>query len=599
MDDKNQKGFLETASSIGQAAYDATKTIGNVLAGNYIGAAVSVAKSPFFRRLIAFVCACILFLVVLIGSLPTMLLNALTGGEYGEYTEAQYRILNMASQINGVFMDDYNMELKELEEMGIDADDITTDEPIPPISPYKIMGYFCATLLSEDGEEVDVSIEDVVEDEETIAGGIKIGTKLLPDNVERYRDEVEAAAAKYNISGYVDVLMAMMAQESGGRGNDVMQAAGCGYVHGAVTPKSSIDGGVHYFARCLEKAKCSDPQDWGRLEVAVQSYNFGMGYTSWLSKNGYSGWTAANARAFSLYMIQKYQDDGKEINIYGDTDYIPHVFRYYHKAGGSNNPVDKIDIAHLLSMLRDYEGEYYYSERKRRGYEIFFITNDKEDFFTDVVFDLTEQQIKAARSYEAVFEQLGNFEFGSSGNILGQASNMDSLPLTDAQVTKYIAIARQTDPTISPARAQVLTVGLSIVGKVKYFWGGKYYGTGWNSEWGQLRKVTASGDHTSGTYQPLGLDCSGFVDWAYRTAGVSDILKGGGTWYQYNNTTPITKAQLQPGDLGFMLAGGRTTHVGIYVGKDSKGNLLWVHSQGGEGVVVGTCGFSHFREVVK
>ena len=176
--------------------------------------------------------------------------------------------------------------------------------------------------------------------------------------------------------------------------------------------------------------------------------------------------------------------------------------------------MDKIDIAHLLSMLRDYEGEYYYSERERRGYEIFFITNDDEDFFTEVVFDLTEQQIKAARSYEAVFEQLGNFEFGSSGNVLGQASNMNSLPLTDAQVTKYIAIARQTDPTISPARAQVLTVGLSIVGKVKYFWGGKYYGTGWNSVWGQLRKVTASGDHTSGTYQPLGLDCSGFVDWA-------------------------------------------------------------------------------------
>ena len=144
----------------------------------------------------------------------------------------------------------------------------------------------------------------------------------------------------------------------------------------------------------------------------------------------------------------------------------------------------------------------------------------------------------------------------------------------------------------------MLTVGLSLVGKVEYFWVGKYYGTGWNSEWGTLKKVTAAGDRTSGTYQPFGLDCSGFVDWAYRTAGVSDQLKAGGTWYQYNNTTPITAAQLQPGDLGFMLSGGRTTHVGIYVGKDSSGNRLWVHSQGGEGVVVGTCGFTHFREVV-
>lgn len=72
----------------------------------------------------------------------------------------------------------------------------------------------------------------------------------------------------------------MMMQESGGRGNDVMQAAGSGYVYGAVTPSSSIDGGVHYFSECLKKAGCTGTQDWSHLEVAVQSYNYGMGYAT-------------------------------------------------------------------------------------------------------------------------------------------------------------------------------------------------------------------------------------------------------------------------------------------------------------------------------
>ena len=298
-------------------------------------------------------------------------------------------------------------------------------------------------------------------------------------------------------------------------------------------------------------------------------------------------------------MVKKYQANGSNISRYGDKQYIPHVFRYYHSSGGTGSAIDKIDIVHLLSVLRDYEGEYYYHKSSGDKYEVIFVTHRDSDFFVNKVFHLTAEQKKTAKSYESIFEQLGNTDFISSDNILGSQSGLDSLPLTNAQVTKYLSIATSTDPKISPARKQVLTVGLSIVGKVGYFWGGKYNGTGWNSNWGKNTLVTASGDRTTGTYQPLGLDCSGFVDWAYRTAGVSNVLQGGGTWHQYNSTTPITAAQLRPGDLGFIVnSSGRTTHVGIYLGKDSSGRRLWVHSQGGTGVSVSTCGFSKFRRVV-
>lgn len=598
MDNQNQKGFIDTATSLGQAAYDVTKTIARAAAGDYIGAVVTAVKSPLIRKIVTTVLVIILLFIFIVGSIPTMIWSSIVGG--GEYSEVQIQILNMASQINGVFLDDYNIELKELEEMGVSEEDTTTNEPVPPISPYKIMSYFCATLLTPEGtEKDDETTEEGTEEDASsvVAGGIQIGTKPLSDSVLRYRSLVESAAAKYGVSAYVDMIMAMMMQESGGRGEDVMQAAASGYVHGAVTPESSIDGGVHYFSECLKKANCTSPKDWNRLEVAVQSYNYGMGYITWLNKNGYTGWTATNAAAFSDYMINKYHQQGNYISRYGDKQYVSHVFRYYHGSGaGSNSPVDKIDIVHLLSMLRAYEGEYYYHEADGSQYEIIFVTNKNEDFFTKTVFRLTDKQVAAAKSYEQIFEQLGNTEFGD--NILGQGSNMDSLPLTDAQVTKYLAIARQADPTLSQQRSQVLAVGLSVVGKIGYFWGGKYHGTGWNPEWGTMKKVTSPGDHTTGTYQPYGLDCSGFVDWAYRTAGVTDKLQAGGTWHQYNTTTPISASQLKPGDLGFMLSGGRTTHVGMFVGFDSSGRRLWVHCQGGTGVVVGTCSFTQFRRVV-
>lgn len=593
------RGFIDTATSIAQTTASAVKTVTNAISGNYVGAVISAAQSPFFRKLVACICAFIIFLIIVVCSLPTMLWNALMGGD-SAYTEAQLRILNMASQINAVFLDDYNIELQELKEMGVATGDITTNEPVPPISPYKIMAYYSVASLNKNNETDDSpSVDDTADTPDVITGGIRIGTSPLSDTVEAYRSTVKSAAEKYGIPQYVDILLAMMMQESGGRGNDVMQAAGSGYVYGAVTPSSSIDGGVHYFSECLKKAGCTGTQDWSRLEVAVQSYNYGMGYATWLKKNGYTGWTATNAAQYSNYMVKKYQANGSHISRYGDKQYIPHVFRYYHSSGGTGSAIDKIDIVHLLSVLRDYEGEYYYHKSSGDKYEVIFVTHRDSDFFVNKVFHLTAEQKKTAKSYESIFEQLGNTDFISSDNILGSQAGLDSLPLTNAQVTNYLSIATSTDPKISPARKQVLTVGLSIVGKVGYFWGGKYNGTGWNSNWGKNTLVTASGDHTTGTYQPLGLDCSGFVDWAYRTAGVTNVLQGGGTWHQYNSTTPITAAQLRPGDLGFIVnSSGRTTHVGIYLGKNSSGKRLWVHSQGGTGVSVSTCGFSKFRRVV-
>ncbi len=52
------------------------------------------------------------------------------------------------------------------------------------------------------------------------SGGVQVS-----EQVEAYRSTVERYAGEYGIRDYVNVLLAIMEEESGGRGTDVMQAS--------------------------------------------------------------------------------------------------------------------------------------------------------------------------------------------------------------------------------------------------------------------------------------------------------------------------------------------------------------------------------------
>lgn len=65
-----------------------------------------------------------------------------------------------------------------------------------------------------------------------------------------------------------------------------------------------------------------------------------------------------------------------------------------------------------------------------------------------------------------------------------------------------------------------------------------------------------------GAAGPNTFDCSGFTLWAYAQVGVSLPHYSGA---QYNVTTRISAAQLQPGDLVFWGPGG-SDHVALYIG---------------------------------
>ena len=156
----------------------------------------------------------------------------------------------------------------------------------------------------------------------------------------------------------------------------------------------------------------------------------------------------------------------------------------------------------------------------------------------------------------------------------------------------------------SPLRRTAVEAALGLVGKVHYFWGGKYYEVGECPEWGVPRTVTGTGNSTSGTVRPFGLDCSGFVTWCYAQTGMGKAKLlgtiGDGTWNQWMQSSEIDKADVKLGDIAFFNAypGASSNHVGIVVAFTSAGAPLIAHCSSGEdNVVVTTAGdrFVYFR----
>ena len=146
--------------------------------------------------------------------------------------------------------------------------------------------------------------------------------------VEAFDPIIRIYAIQHGIPEYVDLIKAVMMQESGGNvelvGGDVMQCAeGMGLPVGTpVDPEHSIDFGTSIIANNLQLAGATGPGDIPHISLALQGYNFGNGYISWaLARGGYS---KENAREFSVWQAGIHGWSG-----YGDIDYVDHVLRYY------------------------------------------------------------------------------------------------------------------------------------------------------------------------------------------------------------------------------------------------------------------------------
>lgn len=136
---------------------------------------------------------------------------------------------------------------------------------------------------------------------------------------------------------------------------------------------------------------------------------------------------------------------------------------------------------------------------------------------------------------------------------------------------EYMVSTTESVGTVAPV-ASSNSAGSSIVALAKQFIGCPYvYG--------------ASG--------PNAFDCSGFTSYVYRQVGIS--IPHGAT-SQYRGGTPVSRENVQPGDLVFIAdpaycAGYPISHVGIYIG---NGQFIHASSNRGEGVTISNIFTGHY-----
>ena len=165
----------------------------------------------------------------------------------------------------------------------------------------------------------------------SMVGGSNSSTVTpVSTEVEAYEPLIRQYARQHGIEEYVELIKAVMMQESGGQGTDPMQASECGYntrypntPNGITDPEYSIDVGIQNLAACLWEAGVESPVDMNNIKLALQGYNYGNGYISWAKEN-YGGYTYANAVEFSEMMAER-----NGWSSYGDKEYVSHVLRYY------------------------------------------------------------------------------------------------------------------------------------------------------------------------------------------------------------------------------------------------------------------------------
>lgn len=180
--------------------------------------------------------------------------------------------------------------------------------------------------------------------------------------VEAYTPIIRVYANQYGIGEYVELIKAIMMQESGGQGLDPMQASESGYnthyprTPNAITdPEYSIDVGVQTVADSLRQAEVESPVDMENIKLALQGYNFGNGFFPWAREN-YGGYSAIAAIEFSNWKAAQLGWSG-----YGDKQYPAHVLRYYPFGRAFTAEGNQAIVEIALAQVGNVGGEPYWS----------------------------------------------------------------------------------------------------------------------------------------------------------------------------------------------------------------------------------------------
>jgi hypothetical protein len=121
-------------------------------------------------------------------------------------------------------------------------------------------------------------------------------------DVKKYSPLIHNELEKYHLENYTTVLIALMQQESHGKGGDPMQASeSAGLARNTIKdPKQSIQVGVKHFQRALTYGN----QKKVDFPTIIQAYNMGIGYIDYVAQHG-GKHSEELAKKFSLLQVQK------------------------------------------------------------------------------------------------------------------------------------------------------------------------------------------------------------------------------------------------------------------------------------------------------
>jgi hypothetical protein len=150
-------------------------------------------------------------------------------------------------------------------------------------------------------------------------------------DVKKFSPLIEQELAKYHLESQTPVLVALMQQESRGKGGDPMQASeSAGLARNTITdPKQSIQVGVKHFHRVFSYGN----QKKVDFPTIIQAYNMGVGYVDYVAQHG-GKHSEELAKQFSLLQVKKkpnlYTCGGNKNNFrypycYGDFTYSTKV----------------------------------------------------------------------------------------------------------------------------------------------------------------------------------------------------------------------------------------------------------------------------------
>lgn len=205
----------------------------------------------------------------------------------------------------------------------------------------------------------------------------------------------------------------------------------------------------------------------------------------------------------------------------------------FKKTGKENIKLDTEDIKYLVPTFYPVSAE---SILKYYGKDI----EDEEvkSELDDRVYKLKTAGISNSQLQQNIFIQLAKGESILDPAALEQLNNALSTTTGNTHV--------------------LIETAASLIGRVPYLWGGKASKPGYDSSWWTFNEQG----------KQKGLDCSGYVQWTYLTAGFpsgvySDLYSTSSMLGHYEN---ITYDELQIGDIGLLNHGESVNHTGIYIG---------------------------------